>query len=261
MSAIMQRPSAAPSLASDLAAALDPVVFACRAGVQPDPWQADVLRSGANRMLLNCSRQSGKSTTTALLGLHTATYTPDSLVLILSPSLRQSAEFFRTLAKLHAATGATIPARAESALRLELENGSRVISLPASESTIRGYAGVRLLLIDEASRVEDDLYASVRPMLATTNGRLVALSTPYGKRGWWSDAWHAPAQSWKRVEVPAPHCPRISAAFLEEEREGMGDWWFRQEYLCEFVDAESAAFRTEDIERAQIHEGVETWAI
>ncbi len=257
-----RRPQRATSgLADDLAAALDPVIFARRAGVIPDPWQADVLRSGANRMLLNCSRQSGKSTTTALLGLHTAVYTPDSLVLILSPSLRQSAEFFRTLAKLYTATGATIPAKAESALRLELENGSRVISLPASESTIRGYAGVALLLIDEASRVEDDLYASVRPMLATTNGRLVALSTPYGKRGWWSDAWHAPAQSWKRVEVPAMMCPRISAAFLQEERESLGAWWFDQEYGCEFLDAESAAFRTEDIERAQIDEGVELWQV
>jgi hypothetical protein len=66
---------ASPSaLAADLLATADPVHFARQAGIDPDPWQADVLRSGAQRMLLNCSRQSGKSTTTAVLGLHTATY-------------------------------------------------------------------------------------------------------------------------------------------------------------------------------------------
>lgn len=247
-------------MADDLAAALDPVRFALRAGIAPDPWQADVLRSRAPRMLLNCSRQSGKSTTTALVALHTATYVGGALVLLLSPSLRQSAELFRTVARQYAATGAPIPSTAESRLRLELENDSRIISLPASEATIRGYSGVNLLVVDEAARVADDLYASVRPMLATSNGRLIALSTPFGKRGWWSDAWHSD-NAWKRVEVTAEQCPRISPAFLAEERENLGEWWFRQEYRCEFLDADTQAFSTEDLERAQVGEGVETWAL
>jgi hypothetical protein len=258
----MQAPSAAPvpayrSMADDLAAALDPVIFAKRAGIAPDAWQADVLRSSSRRMLLNCSRQSGKSTTTALIALHTATYQAGALVLLLGPSLRQSAELFRTVAQQYSATGAQIPSTSESKLRLELENGSRVISLPASEATIRGFAGVDLLIVDEAARVHDDLYASVRPMLATSNGRLIALSTPFGKRGWWSDAWHG-SQDWKRVKVTAEQCPRISPAFLQEECESLGHWWFAQEYQCEFLDAESSAFRSDDIENAFSDE-VETW--
>lgn len=243
----------------DLAAALDPVVFAQRAGIEPDAWQADVLRSPAKRLLLNCSRQSGKSTTTALLALHEALYVSGSLILLLSPSLRQSAELYRTLARLYSATGAQIPSTAESKLRLELENGSRVISLPASEATIRGYAGVALLVIDEAARVPDDLYASVRPMLATSDGRLVALSTPYGRRGWWSDAWHS-MHDWKRVHITAEQCPRITPAFLAEEREQLGDWWFKQEYFGEFLDAESRAFSSEDIQRVFSRE-IETWQL
>lgn len=247
-------------LAGDLACALDPVVFARRAGIEPDAWQADVLRSGHRRMLLNCSRQSGKSTTTAIVALHQAIYHPGSLILLISPSLRQSSELFRTLARLYARLGATIGPKAESALRLELGNGSRVISLPASEATVRGYAGVSLLLLDEASRVPDDLYASVRPMLATTGGRLIAMSTPFGKRGWWSDAWHEGGTAWHRVEIPADHCPRISRAFLAEERQSLGEWWYRQEYECQFIDADSQAFRTVDIEAAQ-GEFVDTWTL
>lgn len=247
------------AIVTDLAAALDPVVFARRAGVEPDAWQAGVLRSASPRTLLNCSRQSGKSTVTALVALHTALYQPSALVLLLSPSLRQSAELFRTVARHYTATGATVPSKAESALRLELSNGSRIISLPATEATIRGYAGVALLVIDEAARVSNDLYHAVRPMLATSDGRLIALSTPFGSRGWWYEAWRGP-EEWNRVEVPATACPRIPASFLEEERRTLGEWWFNQEYLCQFQDAQSQAFGRADIERA-FSEEVETWAL
>ena len=35
-------------------------------------------------------------------------------------------------------------------------------ALPGREGTIRSYSGVDLLILDEASRVPDDLYRSVR---------------------------------------------------------------------------------------------------
>lgn len=240
-----------------VAAGISPLALARLAGIDPDPWQRQALTTPAARVLMNCSRQTGKSQTTALLALHTALAQDGALVLLLSPSLRQSAELFRKVAAAYGALGATIPPRAESALRLELGNGSRVISLPAKDATIRGYSAVALLVIDEAARVPNELYASVRPMLATSGGRLVALSTPYGTRGWWYDAWRS-ADAWERYEVPATACPRIPASFLAEERQTMGEWWFTQEYLCQFLDAESAAFRTADIERA-FRDGVEEW--
>ena len=115
-------------LATDLALSLDPVLLAQRAGITPDPWQQDVLRSTAPRMLLNCCRQSGKSTTTAVLAVHQALYVPGSLVLLLSPSQRQSQELFRKCLHVYRAAGRPVPQEAESALRLELENGSRIVS-------------------------------------------------------------------------------------------------------------------------------------
>jgi len=237
------------SIAMDLAAALDPARFAERAGIAPDGWQADVLRSTAPRMLLNCSRQSGKSTTTAVLAMHTALYQPDSLILLLSPSLRQSQELFRKCLQVYGATARTVEPEAESALRLELTNGSRLVSLPGKEATVRGYSGVRLLLVDEASRVDDSLYSSVRPMLAVSQGRLIALSTPWGARGWWHAAWTSD-EPWLRVGVPATECPRISSAFLAEERRSLGDLVYRSEYGCEFVDTEDSVFSSESIAAA-----------
>lgn len=239
---------------------LDPLGLAQLAGITPDPWQAEVLTTAAPRVLLNCSRQAGKSTVTACLAVHTALTTPGALVLLLSPTQRQSAELFRKAADVYRAAGAIIPADAESALRLELANGARVVSLPGKELTVRGYSGVALLVIDEAARVPDSLYLSVRPMLAVSRGRLMALSTPFGTRGWWFDAWRDGGEAWARWEVPATDCPRITADFLDEERRTLGPWWFAQEYECTFMDAQSQAFRRADIDAA-FAEPVESWAL
>src|SRR6516162_5255499 len=167
-------------LATDLLDALDPARVMVRAGLPPDPWQRDLLRSTASRMLVLCARQSGKSTCAAALGLYEALYASPALVLLLSPSLRQSQELFRATMQLYTRGGAQVPTVAESALRLELTNGSRIVALPGeSDATIRGYSQVRLLVIDEAARVDVSLYTATRPMLSVSGGRLIALSTPF----------------------------------------------------------------------------------
>lgn len=236
-------------LGADLAAALDPVRVMEAAGLRPDPWQEQVLRSSSNRLLLNCSRQSGKSTVTAALAAHDAIYRAPALVLLLSPSLRQSQELFRKVsAFFKSLTVAPVP-EGDSALRLELANGSRIISLPGTEGTIRGFSGASLIVIDEAARVADDLYRSVRPMLAVSNGRLIAMTTPWGKRGFFFEEW-AGDGNWERLRITAEMCPRISKEFLDEERASLGGRWFRQEYECSFEENEEGVFRFEDIEAA-----------
>jgi hypothetical protein len=247
------------AIAADLALGLDPVLLAEQAGITPDSWQADVLRSTAPRLLLLCSRQAGKSTITSILAVHTALYEPGALVLLLSPTLRQSGELFKKCASVYQAVGRPVPSESESALQLELENGSRIVSLPGREGTIRGYSGVRLLAVDEAAWVDDSLYASTRPMLAVSQGRLIALSTPRGTRGWFYEAWRG-QEPWERYQVPASSCPRISAQFLAEEKRSIGEWWYRQEYCCEFLDAQSQAFSREDIEQC-FREEVEGWSL
>jgi len=246
------------ALMSDLARALDPVLLAAQVGLVPDPWQTDVLRSTASRLLLNCSRQSGKSTITSILALHTALYASDSLVLLLSPSLRQSGELFKKCIATYKDLGRPVSPESETALTLTLQNGSRIVSLPGSkDGNIRGYSGVNLLVIDEAAWVAESLYMSVRPMLAVSGGRMLALSTPHGTRGWFYEAWRG-VEPWELYEVPAPLCPRISEEFLAEERRNMGEWWYDQEYMCQFSDAETQAFRREDVERA-FREDIVVW--
>lgn len=244
-------------IARDMAHALDPVRFAVDCGVTPDEWQADLLRAMPRRGLLLCSRQSGKTTTTALMAAHTATYEPGALVIIVSPSQRQSVEMLRTIRLLLGKVEGA-PTQGQSVLKLELENGSRLIALPGTGDTIRGFAGARLVVVDEASRVPDDLIAAVRPMLATSGGSLIALTTPAGKRGWFYEAWHGDGE-WTRVRVSADQCPRISKEFLAEELKELGAARFSEEYGLEFRDDDEAAFPVAVIEQAFTHEVRPLW--
>jgi hypothetical protein len=229
--------------------ASDPLTLAALAGFELDPWQRDVITSPARQIILLVSRQGGKSTVSSLLGLHEAINFPDSLTLLLAPAYRQSKELFRKVRDaLNALPGAP-PLASESALEMEFANGARIVALPGKEATIRGFSGVSLLIIDEASRVPDPLYQAVRPMLAVSGGRILLLSTPFGKRGFFFQEWEE-GEGWHRTKVTADQCPRIPREWLEQERKSIGEWWYRQEYLCEFVETSDQVFSYEDIQRA-----------
>lgn len=244
-------------LARDLTRMLDPASVMRDAGMEPDGWQEEVLNSDARRMLLLCSRQSGKSTTCASLAVHQALYDP-GLVLLIAPAQRQSSELFRKVHEVYRALPDVPRIVQESAMRLELANGSRIIALPGTEGTIRGYSGAKTVIVDEASRVDNALFAAVRPMLATTNGRFVALTTPWGRRGWFYEAWKF-GEGWHRTKVTAHDCPRIDPEWLAEERRLVGPFQFEQEYECAWVDTEEAYFASELVQAALTHEVSPLW--
>jgi len=234
-------------LIDDFVITLDPVAFAKeKLNFIPDEWQTKVLRSEANKIILKCSRQAGKSTTTAILALHKALFFPDSIVLLISASLRQSRELFRKvqdfLSVYREKGGNPVKLVEDNKLECKFKNSSRIISLPAKEQTIRGFSKVNLIIEDEASRVEDEVYYTIRPMLAVSQGRIILLSTPFGKRGHFYKEWSN--SEFEKYDVPADKCPRISKEFLEAERRELGEFYFKQEYECEFIDIEGIAFKS-----------------
>jgi hypothetical protein len=176
---------------------------------------------------------------------------PGSLTLLLSPTLRQSAELYLRSLDLYRKLGRPVPTvrPRDNALKLELANGARVLALPGVEATVRSFSSVRLLVVDEAARVADDLYRSVRPMLAVSRGSLVAVSSAYAKQGFFYTEWVG-SRDWKRVHITADRCPRISPEFLAEEREALGERWFLMEYFGVFGDALDSVFRESDIKVA-----------
>ena len=233
-------------LLRDLVLALDPVLWAAEAiGFQSDPWQAELLRCKEKRVILNTSRQVGKSTTCAVLAVHRALFHPRSEIVIVSPSLRQSGEMFRKVCRLLGDLDTDAPLEQNKTV-YTLANGSRILSLPGSEETVRGFSAVDLILLDESSRIADDLFSAVTPMVSTSGGRIMLLSTPAGKRGVFFKMW-TEGIGWKKIRVPASECGRIPPDFLEAERLSLGESMYQQEYCCQFIDDLAAVFSMEMI--------------
>jgi hypothetical protein len=123
---------------------MDAAEFArVRLGFMPDEKQMEVLRSTAKRAILNCSRQWGKSTVTAARAVHRAYSRAGALVLVASPSERQSAEFLRKASELMRRLGVRPRGDGDNAISLAFPNGSRIIGLPGNEATVRGFSAAR----------------------------------------------------------------------------------------------------------------------
>ncbi len=93
--------------------------------LEPDPWQMAVLETDCRQLLLNCCRQAGKSTVVALLGLVEALWVPDTEVILISRSLRQSTELFRIVVDFYLRLGTPLRER-RNAHELVLANLSRI---------------------------------------------------------------------------------------------------------------------------------------
>ena len=226
------------------------VAMARSLGIEPDAWQQRVLFSDKKQLLMLASRQSGKSMTSALLALHQTVYIPGSLTLIVSPGERQSKLLLKKVRQLYRRLLDAAPPITDGKLSLELANGSEIHALPGDEETIRGFSDVSLIIEDEAAVVPDDLYESVRPMLAVSGGRIVLLSTPRGKRGHFFQEYENGGDAWHRERITAADCPRIDPAFLAEEKKRAGSYWFEQEYNVQFVDVDDQYFSTDLVEGA-----------
>jgi hypothetical protein len=221
-----------------------------RLGFEADAVQRRVLGMGGSRVILNCTRQWGKSTVTAAKAVHEAWTKPGSLTLVASPSARQSGEFVRKAEGFVARLGVRVKGDGDNEISVSLPNGSRIVGLPGSEDTVRGFSAVSLLLVDEAARVPNELYRALRPMLAVSGGALWMMSTPRGKRGFFWETWEHGGAEWERVRAPAEECARIQPKFLAEERQTMGERYYEQEYGCSFAETEAGVFDRDLIDRA-----------
>ena len=231
-----------------------------RLGVAWDEGQRRLIETPRKQVMLNCTRQYGKSTVGSARALRQACEVAESLTLVVSPSERQSRMFMRKVRGFVRQMGLRVRGDGDNRISVMLPNGSRIVGVPGNEETVRGFSAVSLVMIDEAARVPDAMYEAVLPMLAVTDGDLWLLSTPRGQRGFFYEEWIKGGEDWERVTVKATECLRISAAFLEKQKKRRGDTWFRKEYLCEFVADENALFDRGKVEAMFTKEvGVLDW--
>ena len=248
-------------------------------------WQNAVASSSAKRKLLLCSRQAGKSTIVSAIPCHSAKYFPGSLSVVIAPSEKQATEDMIKI-KGFIAHDETYPElKRNGADLIELNNGSRIIVVAATDQAARGYSRPRVVLLDEASRIDDTVYKSgVVPMLNNSpNSEIIMLSTPFGRMGFFYNTWLS-SNRYEKYFVKSPFVPDEAASYLklryadETESEfqermkiiGVKAWYspnhadleyqqsildevgekqYRQEFCCEFVEQDGQIFRDADIDR------------
>jgi hypothetical protein len=247
------------ALVEDFRRAAHPPDLAEAAGVTLYPWQFDLLADLGERTAVVSPRQGGKTLVAGLSALHTGLFRPGSVSLVLSASERQAREAFRYALTFYRRVGRPVEAEAENRLSLELENGSRLHVIPASASTVRGFAA-DLLVIDEAAYIDDSLFEATLPMLAATKGKVLMMSTPNGRRGYFAEVFLSDDPRWKKVRVTVEDCPGISSEVVEEFERRFGRDATRQEFYGEFLAPDRGAFSSDDIDRA-LAAKVEPWTL
>jgi hypothetical protein len=235
---------------------LDPAQMMTDAGLPPDPHQQALLDSAEQNLLVLWPRQSGKSQTCATKVLHQACFDPGDIIILAGEKQKQAQEVFEKAFAMHGQLSkiGNLPKVNRSGEELEFDNGSRLIALPSTVESIRGYAA-KLVLVDEAAFTAEGVLAKVSPMLTTTAGSLICASTPNGAIGWFHDAWHHGGEGWHRLTVTVEEMmaypkPRLTAAELARQRMVLTPIQFRQEYGLEWLDGNLQFFPTETIESA-----------
>lgn len=252
-------------------------------GFKPFPWQKAVLKSQHKRKHILGARQVGKSTIVSSVPCHTAKYYPKSLSIILAPTEAQAIEDILKVKEFMASDPSYPDIKRDSQDEIALANKSRILVIPATERSARGYSRPRAIVMDEASRILDVVYKSgVRPMLTDNpDCEVFEISTPNGKQGFFFDSssspryeryvirspWQVdPSDNWHLIPymseaefqahmaakgIKAWYSPRhFNFDEQEENLEKMGMQQYQQEYCCEFVEQEDMVFSYDEIEKA-----------
>lgn len=228
--------------------------------MQLDKWQKDVLGTAGN-IVLRSGRQVGKSTVISIKAAEYAVSNSKKSIMIISATERQAYLLFsKVLAYIHdhhkhlIKSGKEKPTKSE----IKLKNGSIIRCIPTGLDGlgIRGYT-VDLLIADEAAFIPQEVWPAVTPMLATTGGTIILLSTPFGKGGYFYECFSNPSFTPFHISSPdvaesrdEPQRTRM-IEFLDKEQKRMTKLQYAQEYLGEFVDELRQLFPDELIRKTQ----------
>ena len=242
--------------------ATDPCAFAERLLGRPLwPHQAELARSPARYRIVVAGRQAGKSTCLAVIALHEAATRRDILVLLVSAGEVASKRLLDECSVLAARSdllrGSVLD---ESKSQLLLSNGSRILSVPASQRQIRGWA-VDLLIVDEAAFVDEAVWSAAEPaIVAKAGSRVILTSTPFGVdhffRRLWNRGMTSPDALYESWHWPSSISPLMDSGLLEEIRLRESLMYFEREYLAEWTDGAGQYFTFAELEQATVNGAV-----
>ena len=208
---------------------------------KPFNYQEKLLNDPAERIIACMGRQTGKTTTIATKAIHYTYAHKNTTTLIISPSLRQSMIMFDKILSLTTQN----PLLQKSITRktrtiIQLTNKSQIIALPCSEHMLRGYTAHQIIC-DEAAFIPEQIITEiVFPMLSTTKGQAIFLSTPWDKNHIFYKNFTNP--KYNTYKIKATDCPLIDQQFLEEMRQNMTEEAYKREYEAEFTEAQNSYF-------------------
>jgi len=209
-----------------------------------DEWQKEVLNTKGN-MCICSGRQSGKSTIISQDAGEYATKNRNKSIMIIASVERQALLLFEKVLnyiyinhKHLIGTKKNKPTKHE----LKLKNGSIIRCLPTGDSGygIRGYT-IDRLYADEAHFIKEAVWQAVTPMLTTTGGDIILLSTPFGCEGYfyrcfYDKKFHSIHVNTEEVAEQRQEPQRTQMMeFLKDEKERMTKLQYQQEYLGLFV--------------------------
>lgn len=211
----------------------------------PHYYQEQVLRDNTRWIILCWGRQLGKSDVVAVKALHYACTHADSVILIISPTLRQSKIIYRKMRNF--ITRSPILKHEYTKIiqeSAELKNGAMIANVPVGEEgdAIRGFT-VSLLIVDEAARVPESVFTAAEPSLASSHGDMILISTPKGKVGYFWECWNDPTYSKYHVSYEVGLQVRrrdgklqLDPVIVERARNKLTPWEFLTEYGAEFIE-------------------------
>jgi len=240
-----------------------------------DPWQIEVLEYVGNKILCT-GRQVGKSTICAKDAGDYALNNRKKIILIIAPTERQAyALFSKTLEYIMETQKGMIKKGKDrpTKTQIRLINGSIIYCLPTGSTGLGiRFLTINRLYVDEAARIPEDVWSAVTPMLLTTGGDMILLSTPFGRKGFFFNAWND-KENFKKFFINSETAikeRKISSTwteiqrdkalqYIDMERKRMSRLQFQQEYCGEFVEDLMQFFPDELIKSRMIlkrHEGI-----
>ncbi|MCJ0980422.1 terminase family protein [Rhodococcus sp. ARC_M12] len=219
-------------------------------------YQQELADCPARYRVVCAGRQVGKSRSLAIIALHWAFSRENNLVLLISAGETASLRLLDDISFL--ARNSDLLAGSvldDSKTQLVLSNGSKIISVPASEKQIRGWP-VDLLIVDEAGFVPGSIWSAAEPaIIARAGSRVILTSSPWGNyehffRRNWKQGMDAPTARVASFHWPSSHSPLISQDDLDDLERRTPSHEFRREYLAEWTDDSGAYFTTTELDNA-----------
>lgn len=241
-----------------------------------DPWQEEIRNYNGN-IILCTGRQIGKTTIFAIKASEYMIKNKNAKIIAVSLTEDQ-AFLMRTMVedyiKQHFPAYLKVAKKDKPTKnRIKLANGSTYTVRPVGNTgdAVRGFTG-DILIVDEASFMPEMLWLASKPTLLTTGGQIWMCSTPHVKKGWFFEQYEKCKERfdgtreserfevWHKSSEDVIFNREISSfwteekrnnaiTFLKDEKNGMSESRYAQEYLGLFMDDIQRFFSDEWIDK------------